>query len=525
MTVHNDLCEKEPSKLAIVLYTLIIFAAMHLWHPFLAPLSSVEALQALTAKDLMEGGGAVRLIGADGYLTQYPLYSLVLSFLGRFLPLTEYVCRVPGILAILGMTIGVAYSAARSAGHRAGLTAASVVMASVGIGLANVEGNILLAGFLVASGWIVWYRASRLWNLSWLMVWLISLFPVFTALWAIGLNAIFVFYLPLFFMRRPLKARKRLSQIQHVIVVAFYTALFILLKQNLFPENVVVEVHSGVPSGMLEFLALSVLFCFPWCFIGWPIFCMAFQGVEKTPVFNQYVRTILITVFLVLALFSRDIKLLAPLLPIFAIGAGVHYDIFMRRYYLQVRYVGRLLIVVMGIIALWSLVLVGLVYFNVGDWSVLSLREVLTSLVIVFMSLLVVLLLFLLKKRFMIYSCRLAIITACFITSSFSARAVLSSDFDYENKVAALGEKLESYTTVYLLLDRTCYQEAYYLQRKVVNVKSAEQLPDDELVYVLTNGEAPILETREWQLISSGEFPAGNLALWRGKKRPELISK
>ena len=522
MLISDGSKEYAPSKWGIILYTLFLFLLMHVWQPFVEPLSSTESLHALTAVDILSGRGAGRLIAADGNLIDFPLYSLSLAIVGSFTHLTDFSCRLPQLFAILVMTLMSGYVTARSAGHRAGLTAASVVLVSFGLGFFNPTGNTLLGAMLLSTAWFLWYRSSRVWNWNWIIVWVTALLPISCAVMAIGFKAIIFFYLPLVFLHRPLKARKRLSQYQHLIAVSIVLILFFWIKSYIFEGKVLMEIMSGDSYSMFQFLFIIAAFCCPWVFVGWPILCMAFQSVEKTPVFNHYIRTILISVLLWSFLFSRSSENLLFLLPVFAVGTGVNYNMFLRRYYLQVRYVGRALIILTYLSTLWGGITLLLVQFKVGDYAGMHSGSVVRSFAAGCALSLLATLLFLMKKRFMIYSCRLAVISACFIGTVLALKEGTTTDFDYKWHARMLVQNVDLNKPVYLLLKREAYREAYNMRHNIINIQDTEALPGKEEVYVITNGSAPIQETRTWKQLQTVKFPDGHLALWLGEERPAL---
>lgn len=525
MLISDGSKEKAPAKWAIIIYTLLLFSLMHVWQPFVEPLSSSESLHALTAVDILAGRGAGRLIAADGALIAFPLHSIFLSFIGHFTQLTEFTCRIPQLFAIFIMTLITGYVTARAAGHRAGLTAASVMIVSFGVGFFDPNANALLGAMFLSTAWIVWYRASRIWNWPWLFIWIASLAPIAGAVLAIGFKAIIFFYLPLLFLHRPLKARKRLSQVQHIIAIFLVLVIFFWIKSYIFEGKVLMELMPNAERSLLGFIFVVALFCFPWVLVGWPILCMAFQGVEKTPVFNQYIRTILLSVLIWSILFSRSTENILFLLPIFAIATGLNYNIFIRRYYLQVRYSSRLLMILTILTSCWALILVGLVHWKVAHYANLEIVNMLTAFGATVAMSLMAFLLFLLKKRFMIYSCRLAIISGCFICSALAINEATTNDYDYRRNSKRLVQSVEISQPIYLLLKRDAHREAYNLRHNIINIDDTESLPADEKVYVLTDGIAPIKETRTWKEIIQIEFPDGPLALWLGEERQALVEE
>jgi len=525
MLISDGSKEKAPAKWAIIIYTLLLFSLMHVWQPFVEPLSSNESLHALTAVDILAGRGAGRLIGADGNLIDFPLHSLALAVIGSITQLTDFTCRIPQLIAVLVMTLMSGYVTARAAGHRAGLTAASVMLVSFGVGFFDPTANTMLGAMFMFTAWVIWYRSSRIWNWSWTSIWIASLLPLAVAVFAIGFKAIILFYLPLVFLHRPLKARKRLTQIQHIIAIVVVLTLFLWVKSYIFEGKVLMELMNHSNFSVFQFFFIIIAFTFPWILVGWPILCMAFQGVEQTPVFNQYIRTILVTAMVWSFLFSRTSENLLMVLPIFAVATGLNYNIFIRRYYLQVRYSSRTLMILTGVTAVWALTLIGLVHGQVAHYANLEMFHVVTAFGATVAMFLMAFLLFLLKKRFMIYSCRLAIISACFICSILAINEATTNDYNYRRNARRLVQTVDISKPIYLLLKRDAHREAYNLRHNIINIDDTESLPLDEKVYVLTDGKAPIQETREWEEVISIKFPDGPLSLWMGQKRLALVEE
>ena len=543
--------EPVPSKKAILFFVIGCFTLLYVAGIFLKELDTSEAINVLAAKDLVNGKGFGTLVDNTGHLKSYPLYPLLLSFLGRVTPLSEAICRIPSVLSVLGMALMAGYFAARAAGHKAGLTAAAVVLTNLAfIGYGVVGDGQALFAFLLSAAWFVWYRMNRIQNRPWQQIWLASLSLVWLAAMAGGLKAFILFYIPLLFIRRPLKARLRMRQWDHILILTGIVVSFIFVWNLLFPDLnsfFLGQADQGQSESQYYLIRTLYIFprdillaTFPWCLIVWPIFCGAFQGVERTPILAKYLRTILVAPALIWMFTNAQFLSLLPLIPIVAVGGAMHYKIFIRRYYIQLESLMKVFFLVLSILSIGIIVVSILAYANIAPMKQVPNWLRIVNLAVATFALVSVNLIFFKGKHWLTFSCRLAILM---VLATFTCRTAVNTweltfDSDYSKLGHALTVNVPKKHLVYKLDHEPLYKLCHYLKRPVEAIKAAEELPDvNNLVYVLTTGKAPILETREWSLQTESTIyvdhithqgPGSHLKkfqIWKGKLRPPLVEE
>ena len=323
---------------------LPVLAAVALMYlPFLGAreLQAVEALRVAAAVGIRGGGSwFVSTVGGET-APMFPLHTWLTAFCGWFGLSPEWSVRLPSVFGVVALAGVCGRYAARAAGHLAGAVAAAMAAGSILIlGHGRVGGGDVLVAALLTMGWLIWYRHARVardWGTAWVLG------PVFAALafFGAGIMAVVYFYLPLFFLRRPLRIWPRFWGWRHLLSLGGLAVLALwwakgVPGQTLFPWKTMGDtVAAGGYFRHLLFFPLSVFVLFlPWSMLAWPGICSAFRSVERTPIFCRFLRRLILVLFFA----GWFLPSLFPLAAVLMVGplsvlAGVHAGILFRRYH------------------------------------------------------------------------------------------------------------------------------------------------------------------------------------------------
>jgi hypothetical protein len=123
------------------------------------------------------------------------------------------------------------------------------------------------------------------------------------------------------------------------------------------------EFRVQVLTHWLLFPIFATLQYFPWTFLVWPAYCMAFRPLEKDPVRCHYLRTICVSIFLLfwlvpayslptttmtpmqvaLSIFAHSAETLLPLVGPMSVLVGAHSELLIRRHRKQLLLLPRVL--------------------------------------------------------------------------------------------------------------------------------------------------------------------------------------
>ena len=333
-------CEPMPKKN----WWLLVLAAITLMYlPFLGvrELQAVEALRVAAAAGILGGGNWFASAVGGETVPMFPLHTW-LTAIGSWCGLSpEWSVRLPSVFGVVALAGVCGRYAARAAGHLAGAVAAAMAAGSILIlGHGRTGGGDVLVAALLTMGWLIWYRHARVardWGTAWLFG------PLFAGLafFGAGIMAVGYFYLPLFFLRRPLRIWPRFWGWRHLVSLAALAVLILwwakgVPGQTLLPWKTVTDNVAG--DGYFRHLLLFPLSLFvvflPWSLLAWPGVCTAFRSVERTPIFCRFLRRLILVLFFA----GWLLPALFPLAAVLVIGplsvlAGVHAGILFRRYH------------------------------------------------------------------------------------------------------------------------------------------------------------------------------------------------
>ena len=518
----------------------LLVALPNCWLP---ALHAREAVLALVARDLATSGGGflyLRLFGEPALVP--PLAPWLMALADTAWPLAELGVRLVGLLPLALLGLLGALVARAHAGPLAGAAAGAAIVASaVSLKFAMRGTPDLLFALLINGAWLAWYVGSRE-QKRWLLAWGLGHALVAAALLAGGGKALFYFYFPLLFLRRPLSMWRRLRQADHWLSLAclvVLAALWLAFTPNPFGEAdsflrrvQTAEDSIGYLKGFLLFPLWLLIGYLPQCFLAWPAFCMAFRPLEADAVLGQYLRTIVYALFLFFWFFpdGRPADLL-PLVGPLGILVGLNYATLVRRYARQLHLLVRALAwlaVVAVVLAVMpgSLVLVQALRESAAPGAAASLPPLLiVNAVLLLLALGLAVALLRLAAPRQLWLTVLAGACACHLAGV----AVIFHSYEYVQKCRglapfmAMAQSLPATARVYEMIDpRERFEiECYYLRRPVQQVAAADDIPFDSApVYVLGTNRVPVSKLREW-VPAGPEFTYGRyrLQLWRGALR------
>ncbi len=484
---------------------------MLLYLPFLgtSPLSRLEAIAAIGAAEPGVAGG--RELG----VVTYPLYPWLVTFCRLLVGHNEWAVRLPSFAAVLGLSTVTVLFARKAAGADRKAMTTTALMTFLPI-LMIISGRQAsghsLTAFLLCSAWFLWYwlgHTSKRWDI----VWPLTLALVLAAAFHTGPRAFVLFYLPLFFLRRPFRIWHRLRMVRHLGVLLPVLAFYLYWIHGqigsafLLPLEMVLSEPQGMWSRLLLFPVSSFFLLLPAPFFFWPGFCAAFRTVETDREAASFLRTLIIPLFIFIWLLPRGYPAdLAVLTAPLAVLAGMHYDILMRRFrYAFARFVpfveSVVMIVVLAALLFWVFVLTGIVEIEGLPMFYRFLAFVISSAAAATMA----------TVRFyggkhIPYCFRAAVISVVITAVLVSGRAPLSGLFNRVEKEQAemLQSNLPPETPVYNLTSRALVKESFYLRRPVVSLHSTAALPvlKEQSVYVLGGYNSPLSERFSWNAVS-----------------------
>ena len=501
-------------------------------------LTNTEALYGSVARKAVESGNYLNTMAYNRQLDDGLLYPWMVNLFG-VLGINEFTLRLPSILGLGIMIYIAAYITYKYAGRQSAIVAGTCMLSSIAAVKMGTRGeeNILGAA-MVSAAWLCWYQYSRS-QKKWFKAWFYSLLLVSAAIYFMGIHSVFLFYLPLFFLKKPTNVRKRLFHPPHfkaLGVVFLLHFLIYLAYTNLIDKNA--QTFSlAFPAGatdhylwdLFSFPFEAVLWLMPWTFFSWPAFCGSFTAMEKEPQLFHFLRTITITLFICFWFIpdSDSMTLLPVLLPI-SIMTGLHYQILVRRYHVQIRKLIRFTLAVFILINFAWLIFFGLNYSGMLNITISQIWTIIN----IFISLLAILLsvFLLLKGReypvWLKIMCTVVIGHWCIITYK-------SIPFDRKStqkEVAThLTEKIPSETSIYNFTGKSHFAIMFYTHHKVIQVSqemdnTQKKLP--EIIYVIAGDKKPFEITKDpafykWEKLSETVInkDGDKFRAWKGIRR------
>jgi len=297
----------------------------------------------------------------------YPLYPWLVAGTYKIGFSHEMGLRLVSILSLAGIAITVFVTSKRISGLQTAVVSAAAMMSSFIVMGKGIDGNpFVTAVFFLLLGWLTWYTNGVVkgdWNLAWITGAIFCTLAFYT----IGWIAIFYFFLPLIFMRRPMTIWKKLSNYGFKIGIAI---IIIFVSLLVFPRFAVViqhpflseDISNIIPANYLSSLLtypLELLWrVMPWTIAFWPAFCVAYYPLDKNPIFSRFLRTIFFTLFVFMWISpSKDSRTIILLLPALSILCGINYWLLVRRNGFVLKIILNVLTAIFVLISLFSLLL------------------------------------------------------------------------------------------------------------------------------------------------------------------------
>ena len=273
--------------------------------------------------------------------SEYPLFPLIVSIFYRAGASLEFGLRSVSVISLLIITLLAWEVGRRSVGIQTSAVSASLVFSSMLMVEKSLDGYPDVLGILcVFSGWITWFTFGPARG-QWGKAWLLSSMFCGLAFYTIGWMGVFLFWLPLVFMRRPMTIWSRLSKpgfFFGLAVIVFFILVW-GIPRWISGEDIPFRNIPFKPEDFTDYLKHVMIFPFelffrimPVSLFAWPAFCPAYTPLDKNPVFSRFLKIIVATIFFFLWLFPftdpRDYIIIVPPL---AILAGINYWLLARR--------------------------------------------------------------------------------------------------------------------------------------------------------------------------------------------------
>ncbi len=510
----------------------LLFLLITLPNSWLSELSVEEAFHSCIAQEMIKNQEYFIARYQDKQINISPMISWIQSCLYNVLPNNELTTRLPGILSLALLSVICGYVTFNVSGPRAcAASIAACISSFIALNKGIFGGQEMLFALFLNLAWLVWYILSREKHL-WLYAWFFAHIFVYLAFLTSGIIAIFFFYFPLLWLRRPLKIWLRLRQSDHIISFSCFTMLTIIWilfvpfqKEGIltfFSEFKSHEPTINYITHLIRFPLVCLLNYLPWSLLAWPAFCMAFIPLEKDGVLCQFLRTTIISIFYCFwFLPETKAESLLPLIGPLSILTGIHYEILVRRY-------GRQLLILPKVISYAALLIIVLALLSLFfiDFSLenSSISIISVSGCTVFLAIIIS---FCTIQGFFNTQIWLAL-----FVSIVNIRLVYTCTIDvansiYHNKKSNVGNmintSLPNVTEIYSQLpDPASFSvENYYMKRFLVSIENIGEIPNyQDIVYLLTTDTIPISQQRTWTPLPKNLQVENQLfRIWKGERR------
>lgn len=495
---------------------LAVFAVMFLTNLGLRELRSQEALLATIALEMRGPSGWLRTTAHGENVEAFPLNAWLVNAASLFRRPNEWTSRLPAACAVLGLAALCGLVARQFGGPLAGCVAAAMALSTlVSLREGVRAGSDTMFALLLAGAWFAWYIIGRE-RRQWALAWPAALALVFMATLAGGLVALPVFYVPLFFLRRPLLAYRRMLLPAHLLAVAVFIVAIIVWRvlapaQVLFPWSTFAlvpeqQIATHYLRERLFFPVLAALYLMPWTFLAWPGFCQAYRPLERNPVFCHFLRVLVLPLFVGAWLLPGiSPRAMLPLLGPLAVLTGLHFEILVRRHHRQLERLVEVLCRI-GIVYGTAAALVGTLHLlGVVVFERLGLAS--ATLGVLFLCLAVGIAHGVVHRGggrpFWV---RLLLTIAALRLAYLATFSPLRSWLDSEHRDhgRALGANVPAEATVFKTTQWFMVTECFYIGRPISRIYDPDtELPTDAaFVHVLGGSRPPAVASRTWAPIS-----------------------
>lgn len=504
---------------------------------WLPELQSEEARLVLVAQELLSPAGEYFRLHLEGWpVLMPPLAPWLLAGLGSVLPLHEATVRLLGILSLLALAGLCIWFVAPRYGRPAAAAAGAACISSFGaLTGATFGGAEMLFALWLNAGWLSWYILGKERH-RWLAAWFVAHLFLCLAMLTGGAKAVFYFYLPLLWLRRPLRIWGRLGHADHwlsVLLVSGLVLLYVLLAPDLlwqideYLEGFEAQPPSiGYLNHLVQYPVRVVLGVGTWVFLLWPAFCVAYRPLERAPVLTQYLRTIFYAHFIAFWLLpeGRPGNLLPTVGPL-AILLGANYDILVRRH------AGRLLAWAKTICWL-ALLLVPAGLFGAmvsllypGKFP-LEMKILLPSAALLAIAVVIAVVILQARRPEPVWLLVLVATVALHLAGASAIYHVYRYGWHSEKRRCArvLAAELPERIPVYEMIgaNQSFPGLSYYLGRPVQRIEGVDRIAPGKPheVYLLSQDRVPVDKWRDWSAVSEPvEYEGVRLRLWKGTAR------
>ena len=465
-----------------------------------------------------------------------PLFPALVSLLTKWGCPMEHALRLVSGLMLAAWGILAGFAAGRRRNLRAGIVAFFCCIGTVFAMNKGVSGlPVTMTAFFLLAGQLVFFHyGNRLanWNKAWLGA---------TVLWILaflsgGTMVLPYIIIPILFLRRPLSVNSKFNTPGFWAACALMALTIIWrvlqagldLRINILPE----EISSWkYIKHLLTYPLLLPIRLFPWSFLTWLPFCTALQAIDPTPVFSRYLRTVFISSFILSWLIPErpGIELFYIIGPL-AIMTGVNYDLGIRRYWKWFRnalVAGELLIILM------ALAIIGIIflpddllehYFNITP-IVLNLKYRILALPAALLPIGVLAVFFHLQRRTMPVWQLITKITVC---CAIFGTVLLYPKYQSNRRWHQLGNDIAGAlpftgktNTLYKLDIGGMYCGLFYAGVPVKKIRSLDELPPDQTVYIISSGFPRHFGWRWTPLLPPDyRFEGETVSMWCGEPVP-----
>ncbi|UDQ97071.1 hypothetical protein AAEX28_08475 [Lentisphaerota bacterium WC36G] len=514
----------------------IIFSSIFLFGAFLLLYSPLqlgwrelymhEGLYAVMAKEL-NYTMPVNIAHGELIANHYPLFGYFSKIIFDLFGISmELALRLVSVVSLFLISLIVYLSARRADNRLSGYVAVAVVISSNIVIEKALDGYpFFLALFFIFGGWIMWFLCGFVYN-KWSWGWFFAFLAMGFSFLTIGVNAIIFFAFPFIFMRRPLTIWTKLKHkgfaLGIVLLVAFI--LFWVISRQLTGLQSVVLSTSYF--SLKEYLQHLVIFPFdviwrfmPWSIFIWAPFCVAMQPLIKSPIFCRYLRTIILSLFLLLWLSPfhyGEVRYIAILAPPIAILTGMNYWLLIRRYGDKFKYGYKFLnigVLLAGIfvIVIYIIPEQMLQLFNLKKMQldfIADANNFIAGMIAgsILLTIWVFLRCFMNSKKYVLWVHMLTLVVSCAVlfwsvVVPYKAQRNDKREFGNALNEILIEHKVDSNMPIYKYKIATGYARGFYSQHPVFKIDVLENLSSgknpEKIIYVLSP-EYPVDPARRW---------------------------
>ena len=539
--------ESQPKLYYILLIIAIFLLIFSPWFLHIRELIGAEGIFGSMAID-MDLVNPSTFAHGENLSLYYPLYPWLSAIAYKLGLSIELSLRGISILSLAFISFIVFEASRRTSGLQAAFVATCFTFSNIFVLEKAIDGNpFTLTVVLLLAGWILWYYYGIVkgdWNIGWIL----GLLFAGLAFYAIGWIALIYFFLPLIFMRRPLSFWNKLRYPGFSVglcLVLFFILLWIIPKMivsadsNIVPVTFLNDISETYFTDILFYPFNIIGGLMPWAILLWPVFCAAYQPLDKNPIFSRFLRTLFFSLFFALWInpFSttRDFIILVPPL---AIMTGSNYSILIRRHGKGLQKIFQVLtifLIILSVLALSAFYIPKIfwtdyfpftwlhaTYFERGI-KFLEIYKLNGTIQISFGILLglVLTFLYLLKKNTPLWFRSVSLSLIFMLTFWSITYPYRGQDMDARTTAALFNKKIDALNKKDLTIYKgphiaDIYILSCYLDCKLSKIYYFNQLPSNiNKVYVFTLS-TPIYPDRKWKRIARIVYKDKYLSLWEG---------